>query len=255
MENYRRNRRTNRKTKPGLFEKIFSFTSSSAEEIEDQDWYLDSMDVRLTRIYNLVLILHVVAVGGIIGFKMLENAASPAMNSLAQAETKPSKGMASEKVVSGKAELTRVAKIPPSAGQGREDRYCVLPGDTLSTIATKLNITTQQLCLTNHITSPDEILPGMWLKIPTPVVIDPTRESIDGKKFADHPVAVVEKNPDYFNQTIRPGNQLLYPVKKGDTISGIAQKFGVRTKELMEYNEVERAELLQIGQILKIPRK
>jgi LysM repeat protein len=236
MENLRPNRKGNRKKNPGFLQKIFSRSANQPQEVEDPDWVLDSMDGRFNRIYSAVIIFHVLAVTGILAYQMLGKAGSPAWNSVAQAGTKPSRATATEKIVAGKA-------LPVAPSHSQEDRYCVLAGDSLSTIAARLNVTTQQLCQTNHITSPDELLPGMWLKIPTPVVIDQTRQSADYKNVTQPPSPAPSTG------------ELLYPVRKGDTAWGISQKFKINTHDLLEYNQIDRVGRLQIGQILKIPRK
>lgn len=44
-----------------------------------------------------------------------------------------------------------------------------------------------------------------------------------------------------------------YRVKKGDTLSGIAKRFGTTVKALQELNNITDPRLLRIGQILKLP--
>jgi len=44
-----------------------------------------------------------------------------------------------------------------------------------------------------------------------------------------------------------------YVVKAGDSPASIAQHFGVRTDDLMAYNNIDNPQKLQIGQTLKIP--
>ena len=44
-----------------------------------------------------------------------------------------------------------------------------------------------------------------------------------------------------------------YTVKSGDTLSGIASRFGTTSKILMELNSISNANLIKIGQILKLP--
>src|SRR5262245_17473820 len=44
-----------------------------------------------------------------------------------------------------------------------------------------------------------------------------------------------------------------YRVKRGDTFSSIAARFGVRTDELMAANGIRRANRLRVGQVLQIP--
>lgn len=44
-----------------------------------------------------------------------------------------------------------------------------------------------------------------------------------------------------------------YVVRPGDSPASIAQQFGIRTEDLMSYNNISDPQKLQIGQTLKIP--
>jgi LysM repeat protein len=44
-----------------------------------------------------------------------------------------------------------------------------------------------------------------------------------------------------------------YKVKSGDTLTGIASRFGTTSKILMDLNSITNANLIKIGQILKLP--
>lgn len=48
-------------------------------------------------------------------------------------------------------------------------------------------------------------------------------------------------------------SETIYTVKAGDTLSEIAQKYGVGWKELAEYNGIKNAGLITVGQKIKIP--
>lgn len=48
-------------------------------------------------------------------------------------------------------------------------------------------------------------------------------------------------------------NDVEYVVKKGDTLSYIANKYGFTYKYLAEYNNITNPDLIRIGQIIKIP--
>lgn len=48
-------------------------------------------------------------------------------------------------------------------------------------------------------------------------------------------------------------NETIYTVKAGDTLSEIAQKYGVDWKKLAEYNGIKNASLITVGQKIKIP--
>lgn len=49
----------------------------------------------------------------------------------------------------------------------------------------------------------------------------------------------------------KPATSNLYTVKKGDTLSKIAKSYGVRIIDLKTWNNIENANLIQIGQVLK----
>lgn len=252
MENKRRNRKDNCAKKEGIFSKIFADTGGNPEEIEDQDWYLDSPDVRLTRIFSVVLCLHIVAVGGILAFKMINKAARPGSSTLAKTSVVLREEPPAQKEFAGKVSTSPPPAVTiPSVAKGgnRQDRYCVIPGDTLSGIAAKLGVSTQQLKMTNHIQSPDEIIPGMWLKKPVPVVLDPTK-NVSYETLPSDPVEVVNTAKKQANSKGRS-----YEVQKGDTAWGISRKFGVHHSVLLKHNGIARPELLQAGQVILIPEK
>ena len=64
---------------------------------------------------------------------------------------------------------------------------------------------------------------------------------------ADLPVIEEENNN---NQ-----NEIVYVVKKGDTLSGIASKYGTTYQKLAEYNNIKNTNLIYVGQKIKIPNQ
>ncbi|MBK1827409.1 LysM peptidoglycan-binding domain-containing protein [Haloferula rosea] len=50
-----------------------------------------------------------------------------------------------------------------------------------------------------------------------------------------------------------PKAQPVHIVKAGETLSGIAKKHGLKTSELVKCNQLKNAEVIQIGQRLKLP--
>ncbi len=103
----------------------------------------------------------------------------------------------------------------------QEINYVVKKGDTLSGIASKYKTTYQSLASYNGITNPNKIYVGQIIKIPGSIEIKPTT----------------------------------YVVKKGDTLSGIAQKYGVNWKTLYENNKSvigKNPDVIKPGQILTI---
>jgi LysM repeat protein len=52
-----------------------------------------------------------------------------------------------------------------------------------------------------------------------------------------------------------PTTSSTYTVQEGDTMSGIANKYGMTSQELANYNNLTDVNALQIGQVLKVPVK
>ena len=66
-------------------------------------------------------------------------------------------------------------------------------------------------------------------------------------------VAVAVAPPEPTTEPTPPPADLLYIVKSGDNPAAIARQFGVKTDDLMSYNNIDNPQKLQIGQTLKIP--
>jgi LysM repeat protein len=100
--------------------------------------------------------------------------------------------------------------------------YTVKPGDTLSAIAAKFGTTYQELAKLNGIANPNKIYPGQVIKL-------------TGSAPTAAPKAA--------------GN---YTVKAGDTLSGIAAKFGTTYQELAKINGIADPNKIYPGQVLKL---
>ncbi len=105
--------------------------------------------------------------------------------------------------------------------------YKVVAGDTLGSIATKFGVTVARIQAANSLGTSTTIRVGQTLKIPTAV--------------SSSPVATT-------SPTIKT-----YTVKSGDTLWGIASKLGVSVTKLAELNGITNANLLRVGQVLKVP--
>lgn len=95
--------------------------------------------------------------------------------------------------------------------------YTVQNGDTLSGIAAKYGTTYQQIAAINGISNPNVIYPGQVLKISGAA---PTVKT--------------------------------YTVKGGDTLSGIAAKYGTTYQQLAAINGISNPNVIYPGQVLKI---
>lgn len=96
--------------------------------------------------------------------------------------------------------------------------YVVQPGDTLSEIAERFGVTYQTLAALNNLSDPNLIHPGQTIRIP----------ENSGS------------SPQYY--TIRPG----------DTLSGIAVRFGTSVTALMSLNGISDPNLIYAGTTIRI---
>ena len=97
--------------------------------------------------------------------------------------------------------------------------YKIKRGDTLSEIAKKYDTTVSTLASINNIKDVDKIYAGNTLKIPT-------------------------NNSSYIE----------YTIKKGDTLSEIAEYYGTTVKKLQSINGIKNANKIYAGDTIKIPK-
>ncbi len=80
-------------------------------------------------------------------------------------------------------------------------------------------------------------------------------KSVDGKNSICSPINV--KYLTVINATASvpsdPAANTVYVVKKGDTLSGIAAKYGTTYQKLAKYNDIKNPNLIHVGQKIKIP--
>ena len=103
--------------------------------------------------------------------------------------------------------------------------YTVQSGDTLSGIAAKYGTTVNTLVSLNGISNPNLIYVGEVLKIPA------TGSDVN----------------------VSTASTMNYTVQSGDTLSGIAAKYGTTVNTLVSLNGISNPNLIYVGEILKIP--
>ena len=91
-------------------------------------------------------------------------------------------------------------------------------GDTLWGIAQRYRTTVPQIAALNHIANPNLIYPGQQLEIP-------------------------ERNY----------SAAVYTVQRGDTLWGIAQRYGTTVSYLADLNGISNPNLIYPGQVLRVP--
>jgi LysM repeat protein len=118
-------------------------------------------------------------------------------------------------------QVIKLTGSAPTAAPKAAGNYTVKAGDTLSGIAAKFGTTYQELAKINGIADPNKIYPGQVLKL-------------NGSVAAP-------KAPS-----------ITYTVKAGDTLSGIAMKFGTTYQRIAQINGIKDPNKIYPGQVLKI---
>lgn len=123
--------------------------------------------------------------------------------------------------------------------------YTVRPGDTLFRIAGANNTTLAALREANPQVTGDLIQPGQVLKLP----------DCDAETSGAPPVATsvaAPTNPPAEVEGPPPGG-VTYVVQRGDTLYGIARRYGITVQALVNANKLANPNRLDVGQQLIIP--
>ena len=118
-------------------------------------------------------------------------------------------------------EENNTTPVVTAPAQSSTVAYTVKSGDTLSEIAKEYGTTINAIASLNNISNPDLIYVGQYLLIPT------------------------TSNANVSTSTT-------YTVKNGDTLSGIANRFGTTYQKLAEINGISDPNKIFAGQVIKI---
>lgn len=119
------------------------------------------------------------------------------------------------------------------SADGKYAIYVVKRGDSAGVIANKHGMTKAEFLRLNSISSPDRIRVGQEFKIPA-----------DGKPLSGGKASG--------GSSVSDGNT--YAVASGDTLSEIAAKFGMKTSDLMAMNGLQSANMVRVGQKLRVSK-
>ena len=149
--------------------------------------------------------------------------------------------------------------------------YVIQSGDTLSGIAQRFGTTYQAIASLNGLSDPNLIYAGQTIKIPENNTSSQTYtvqsgDTLSGiaQRFGTTVNAIASLNgisdPDliYAGQILQiPGSASsspqTYTVQYGDTLSGIAQRFGTTVSAIASLNGISDPDLIYAGQTLQIP--
>jgi LysM repeat protein len=133
-----------------------------------------------------------------------------------------------------------LAGLPGGAGaaqSGDPTVYTVRSGDRLVDIAARFGVSASAIVRANGLANADTIYPGQKLIIPTPGSVP----------AATATPAVVPA------ATAAARQPVTHTVQLGDTLAGIARKFGVSAAAILQTNSISNPDLIWVGQKLLIP--
>ena len=221
-----------------------------AAQMEDYD--AEEPTTHLASAFVVVIILHVVAIGGIYLFNSIKAHRRNLEPAAASAPARPDAGKVNAKQAAPAPAPERAALQPqPRAAAEPVVKaqpqpaltlpsgtkvHRVQPGENLTKIATLYSVTVSDLEDANKITSTALLKQGQVLTIPA---IRPAAKTATPEA----------------KKTEAPGAAKTYTVKKGETATSIAKSLGVAVADLLKTNNISDPTKLRLGQSLKIPAR
>ena len=223
--------------------KLHAATRRVAQPVMES--YDDEPQTKLSSAFIVVLVLHVVAVGGIYAFNSIK-AHRRSVDPVAATAPLPAtslKPIPVPEITETEAPLPTepVAKLPvaSSALFSGVKVHHVKSGESLGKIALQHSVSVPDLAEANGIKPTATLRPGQSLNIPARSKVEPIKKPEPGAPK----VAATEKK-------VAPRT---YTVAKGDNPVAIARKLNVSYNELLKLNKITDPTKLKIGQPLKIP--
>lgn len=130
-------------------------------------------------------------------------------------------------------ERARREREPASTYQEAPQDYRVQRGDTVSELARRFGVTSQEILSANGLHNARSLRAGRTIKIPA---------GAEAHSTPSEPVTAGEARAE-----------VTYAVRSGDTVSSIARHFGVSTKQILAANGIADPRALRAGQTLRIP--
>ena len=200
----------------------------------EDDYYEAEPNMKLSHAFMVVLILHIVAVGGIYAFNQIKVNKNTNLLENISGKISQATGGAVSSVAAASKTVAADAKATPFAPPAPELRR--MPGDA------------------------DEPLPMVGSTSPAaavaaPVVKTPPATPVAPVVTQTAPAKAATTKPAVATTKAAPAvaSSATYKVAKGDNPYKIAKKLGVTSQELLKANNIDDPTKLQIGQVLKVP--
>lgn len=180
-----KNRQTDSNSRRHHWLDVFARTrKSSSDSNSDQQWQSEVPNIKLSRAFVVVLILHVVAVGGILAFEMFKPKARS--SSLVTSEQE------NNEIRSKEVTKEIVSEIQPDAENDKGyERYIVRSGDSIRAIAESYKISRTELLAANLIDENHPLVSGRILRVP--------KLSLVVNKGEEFPIPSQPENEDYIS--------------------------------------------------------
>jgi LysM repeat protein len=216
--------------------KLRAAAARKSARYDEDEYFVEEPNVKLSRAFVVVLLLHVVAVGGIFAFSTLKDRQSSASSAKNQPATASPTSTPVANIANGHAHASSQNLV-----------YQVKAGDTLAGIAAQFGLSPHDLETANN------VAPGTIVAIGRELVI-PERTNV---KTGGELEKVLESRQPVGRTTAGPSgeNGKFYTIQRGDNPASIARKFKITASELLRVNNIDDPKKLQVGQRLLIPGK
>lgn len=205
--------------------KVVRASAARAARGHDDDYYEMEPNMKLSHAFMVVLILHIVAVGGIYAFNHINARKSAGPNLLSNISERIAQA-AGGSSSSSSSSAPALSAAPVRQPDDADEPLPMVTSDS-ATAGT----------LVQAATAPAPVMNATKTDVPS-APANKEVPAVAGKAAA--PAGAV---PD------------TYKVEKGDNPYNIAKKFGISYRELLTLNGIDDPTKLQIGQELKVPKK
>jgi LysM repeat protein len=134
--------------------------------------------------------------------------------------------------------LTSAAPVTPVPAPAKPGRYTIVAGDTISGIAARFGFSASTLLAANNLKPTSIIYPGQSIVIPG--------KPVPASSVVPAPTTPVVASP-------APPLASSYVIRAGDTVSGIAARYGVSAQAVLDANGLGWSSTIYVGRTLTIP--